>query len=469
MHLFNRLLNYPRAKSIVSELTHNNEEEKRRFRITKRELIPSHRAQPFLVQSLLLADEVGARTNSTSGPSMESILQILQFSKRMKWLCEWGPEIVDESLRPPSAALPLCIERKMADSDSDNAVVQSREELLALLGDATQHWDRIILPMYDPEFLKLLHLHPCQELWIEFYDEDLSLNDMCNIAKCTDLRILSLGHNRTSAEGMQALQKLPYLKQIVFHESVDAFPCVEAQIQLPQLTMIQINPPNMEDHYHPAFYPFTNAHMDVVLEYIRKRRECTRQIHIVGSVGVFLFACLRQFTQVQSISIVDNVYASEDNDVDYLLKWENLQKTVRHIFFGWAGINADAASNLAMFKNILWLEFESLSASSDKLVPAIIANANNLVSLSIHRCENVGDDILGEIAKCKRLQMVDLQETGVSVEAIKKYRSEKRPNWDKIMYEKTDFTTGIIHAIKSQGGEMEAYQDPHVLARIDAE
>ena len=80
----------------------------------------------------------------------------------MKWLCEWGPEIVDESLRPPSADLPLCIQRKSSELFFDKSAMRSRNEILELLRDPTQHWDRIIMPMYDPEFFELLHLHPCQ-------------------------------------------------------------------------------------------------------------------------------------------------------------------------------------------------------------------------------------------------------------------------------------------------------------------
>ena len=82
------------------------------LRITKRELLQVHRAQPILSKNLLLATEIGSYTDTATAPSMECILQILQFSKKMKWLCFWGPETVDETLRPPSASLPMCIFKK---------------------------------------------------------------------------------------------------------------------------------------------------------------------------------------------------------------------------------------------------------------------------------------------------------------------------------------------------------------------
>ena len=469
MHLFNRLLGYPRPKSIASEPMHTDENDTSICRITKRELLQCHRAQPCLTENLLIAAESGSRSDAATAPSMGCILEILQFSKKMKWLCEWGPEIVDESLRPPSADVPLCIQRKSSEMFFDKSAMRSRNEILELLRDPTQHWDRIMLPMYDPEFFKLFHLHPCQELWLIFYDEDLSLADMCNIAKCSNLRILSMGYNQTSKEGMQALQSLPNLRQVYYDTNADAFSCVEALSQLPQLNMIQIHPPNEDDEYHPMYFPFTDAHINVVSKYIEDRTNLTQHFSICGPIGALLFGCLGKFTKIQSISISGSICAIEENELDLLLKLENLHKTVRHISLGSNGIDTDAASSLAMFRNLLWLEFYNLLASTAKLVPAITANANNLISLSISSCGNVDDDILDEIAKCKRLQIVYLHETGVSVEAIKKYRLDKRPNWDKIMYEKTDFTTGIVYAIKSQGGEMEAYQDPHVLARIDAE
>ena len=117
-----------------------------------------------------------------------------------------------------------------------------------------------------------------------------------------------------------------------------------------------------------------------------------------------------------------------------------------------------------MFRNLIWLELEAIPASSNKIVPAVLANANHLLSLSIFQCESVGDELLKAIAQCKRLyEIVDLEEPGVSVAALVKYQEAKRLNWVKLIYKKTDHTTGTVYAIKSQSGEIVEYDQQVVI------
>ena len=180
MHQLKCSCRYPEKQETTAEPISARVDSKSTHRIIKRELLQTHRAQPFLVESLLLSIEVGIRTHSTAAPSMECILQILQFSKKMKWLCEWGPEIVDESLRPPSASLPDLISEKSTAHDPSRSNSLMHEDIVAFLRDPSQHWDRIMLRWYDPEYLEYLHLHPCQELYMEFEEIQLTLKVLRN-------------------------------------------------------------------------------------------------------------------------------------------------------------------------------------------------------------------------------------------------------------------------------------------------
>ena len=435
-----RLCGYSESPPSREVPTSEDPEDERTSRIIKREILQSHRARPALAENLVLAAESGPRMDAVTAPSMECIFEILQFSKRMKWLCPWGPDFVDESLRPPSAYLPKCIEQKSIGQFLGGAESLAHETLRDLLSDPSQHWDRIILARYDPEYFQFLHLHPCQEIWLEFDDVQLTLGDMLNIAKCKDLRLFDMGFSQASTEGIRALANLPNLKQVVFDETAYAFPCIKALMELPWLTLLQINEPDSND-YDRFFCPFMWDQIDTVARYLKYQTERAREIQISGACGRFVLSYLGKFSHVRSISIEDT--AIEVSDMEFLFKHKNLHKTVRHISLSWTNIGPGVASSLSMFTNLLWLEFEFLLASSDRIAPVILANADNLLTLSICRCRNVGDGILDVIAACKRLQVVDLDEVGVSLEAVENYRAAQRPNWDKLKYRNTNVAARI--------------------------
>ena len=376
----------------------------------------------------------------------------------MKWLCEWGPEIVDESLRPPSACLPACIQAKSVDLLNNKSAMRSHEEIRSLLRDSTQQWDRIILPMYDPEFFKSLNLHPCQELYLIFGDQELSHHDIRNLAKCANLRIFDLGVCHVSTEGMQVLRHLPNLRKLMFG-MLDAFPTIELYMNMPQLPMFELT--HTSEYFYvseEASFPFRQTELPVALSVVRDRRHTLRQIRLYLSTGTPMLSALGSCTQVESVCISD-IYGLEENDLSVLFEKPELQKTLRHVSWHIAGIDAAAALNLKKCTNLLWIEFNSLLVSTEQLIPVILANADHLLCLTVMKCPCVGDEILEAIAACKRLKAVHLHEMGVSIEAVQRFRSAKRPNWDKLIFKKTDVTTGMVYAIKFPGEDMVAYQD----------
>ena len=189
--------------------------EDRVLRITKRELMRRHRALPVLVESLLIAKVESSLSRNKEDLSMGFILDLCRFSQKMKWLCKWGPEIIDEINRSPSTEPDEFIEQKSRDifmQERWNEIryrLELKDQVLALLQDTTQNWDRIILEAYDPRYFPYLHLHPCEEIRLDFEKEELSQEDIQNIAKCQNLRVLDLGINKFPFRSVQALRHLP--------------------------------------------------------------------------------------------------------------------------------------------------------------------------------------------------------------------------------------------------------------------
>ena len=85
-------------------------------RISQKEFCDSHQANPALVESLLLAANLGTENLYQSTQrilTIEGILSLTIFSKKKKWLCSWGPELIDETHRLSNFSVPIIIEQKI--------------------------------------------------------------------------------------------------------------------------------------------------------------------------------------------------------------------------------------------------------------------------------------------------------------------------------------------------------------------
>ena len=149
-------------------LTPGNENYFAPAQITKREVLRSHRADPMLVETLLLALEVTLRLNQNKNPfSMHRILGLCQFHQLMRWLCPWGEEQVNEVNRPPGFRMPFLVHEKYFDNFRGRVSAHlTCDALKKLFSDRNQHWDRVYIGLEsDPSYFELLHLHPCEELY----------------------------------------------------------------------------------------------------------------------------------------------------------------------------------------------------------------------------------------------------------------------------------------------------------------
>ena len=431
MNVFKRLWGYPRPHTSPEDRIDEFAKDEKYERITKRELLQSHRAQPQLVESLLHAHEAQPVTEARNRLTMENVLSLVQFSKQMKWLCAWGMEIVDEALRPPCADQPLVIKLRSPWKHPQSKHRLSEAEFMHLLKDTTQHWDRIILPHYDPEHFALLHMHPCQELYLDFELYALSLIDMENIAKCTNLRVLNIHMIDDCTGVIHTLQHLPNLQQLIYDAVSDTFPYMRALKHLPYLSTIQINNA-LNDDYDYVAYPFTDYEMQEAFMYIGDRRQTTRQLYLTTTLGSIVFGALGMCTRVESISVED-FEGWEENDMAVLFGQPNLQKKVRHIRLRFAIIDAEAVASLAKFTNLRWLDCSAMDIDTDEIAPVILANAHHLHTLTISECPFVTDALLEAIAQCKSLQIAFVKDTGLTLEAVEQYREAKRPNWQVIV------------------------------------
>ena len=388
-------------------------------RITKRELIRSHRALPVLVESLLFCVEFSEQENEPSLP-IDLVLNICHFSQKMKWLCFWGPEIIDESSRPPSTSEPRCIQEK-----ERTAIEEIRlDQIRSLLQDSEQNWDRISLDLCDSSFFKFLHLHPCEELRFTFLMDSLSQKSIRNIAKCANLRVIDMGSTIVPSDLMLALRRLPNLKILMNSRRDHPVESFRTNINFPLVTnipVIDLERGSPED-------------VSEMLSSIHSRRNTARQIHLKRTPKREIIEALAQCTQVQSIQI-DGFSELYENDYHILFASSNLQKTVQHICIDEEYVGQRAFHFLQKFTNLNWLEFYNMGTITATYIASIVrANAHHLYTLTISNCYNVGDSLLDAISICKSLHSIDIIETGVTPEAIARYCETKKPNWQDLNY-----------------------------------
>ena len=396
----------------------------------KREIRHSHYAQPELVENLLLASEVAETERSLS---MESILSLIQFAKKKKWLCPWGPELVDETHRLMNTMPPAYIQRKDRRAWTRNI---SASKIHDLLSDEKQQWDRITLRSYYDDSLDCLHLHPCEELRMIGGFEVIEREDFEAIAKCTSLRLIDLDFYDFNPEDLRLLESLPNLEKIVFH-SPHAMYVFDFLEHFQHLTTLHLNTAcsRLNDDMCSPVYPFVAGEISDALSYISARNDTIRHLHLSITVGPIAFASLGLLKNVESIFLEDvPALTGDDFDIYILFMSPNIQQSVRHLYFHCTRFDKKSLSHLAKFRNLQSIYFDALGLSTKHVRRIISASADTLRSVTIAGCSKVGDALLEAIAGCNRLRNIDILETGVTVEAIEKYKEAKRPFWQVLTY-----------------------------------
>ena len=399
------------------------------LRITGIELLRSHRAQPSLVEGLLLAREVNLKfAKPSSTPSMDLILELTKFEQKTKWLFPWGAELVNPAHRPPpDAVIPpdvrFCGNARVF---ADESEFLEKDSITALLSDSKQQWDAVFMRSYEPSHFALLHLHPCEEVVLGFRSTYISPTDMENIAKCTNLRNLKLGDNFIDFRSVKAIQSLPCLQTIPNlssnHLTGPLFKFLGAQRNITLLITKRT-------------HVFCKADIFASASLINARSQSLFHVEVDCALPMSIAHALNRCTSLRSISFSD-CHAMNDESLRTIFSSPTVQKSVQSIRITCSvPINARTFSVMSRCKNLRWINLACTGDRSYTFSPIIRLNAHHLYSLILRGCEPVDDSILEAIACCRCLLSVELNSTAVSGKAAQAYIRAKRPNWEVIAYD----------------------------------
>ena len=424
------LNNKQKSANHPSTISHDETHEDALYRITKRELLRRHRAHPVLIESLLLAAKAMQKTEKLSGGTsicMEFILSLTKFQQKTKWLLPWGTEVTDITNRSPDCAAPDAYLKDMylriiEEPDCKNQL--SKDAITEYLKDFKQHFDGIILPFHEPSHFTLLHLHPCEELILKFEEKSLSLEDMTNIAKCKNLRSLSLNCNKISKNSMKQIQRLPNLAH-VYHDHMDReMVFVQEVCHIPSVSMLTITELNVMEE----------ADIQAIVSLVNTRRDRISHVYLSCTLPATLADALGRCTNLKSIFFED-YFGASDVHVQALLSSPSVQRSLQSIRVLYThSIGADAFALMAKCANLRWLLLEGLHITAADIIPIIQANAHHMSSVICRSCQSIDSSILDAIACCRSLHYADLDRTGVTAEAMQEYRAAKRPNWEVISH-----------------------------------
>ena len=401
-----------------TESTLTESHEAKVARITNLELLRSHRAQPSLVEGLLLAKEVNLKmANPSSALSMELILGITKFDQRTKWLFPWGVEVIDPSRRPPESLPPeTFLTRARAPLRIQNLPI---DEFTSLLSDSKEQWDGVLFEIYEPSHFELLHLHPCEEVICTFSHQLISREDMENLAKCRNLRNLSLGNNAVAIRSLKAIRDFPNLQHFTYffrHQS--AAPLFQFLHAKSSISMLTIH----EAHVYTA----SCARYIAFLVNARSDRIC--HIDLQCALPISIARALSLCANLKGISVM-NFQESHEDGLQLVLSSPSVQKSLQSIRISCEmPISLTTFALMARCTNLRWLSLMSPGAYVCTIGPLIRVNAKHLCALNLHGCV-VNDTILTAIARCKCLRFIGLDLPSAIVDSVLAYLKANRLIW----------------------------------------
>ena len=398
-------------------------------RIMKRELLRSHRAQPVVVESLLLASQVESRSaqndNALSG---KLIINLCKFQQKMNWLCPWGKELVDETNRPPGFELPKEVRDKYFAIKRKEIMDENflkRHEFIEILKEYDPLLDRILIgDDYDPKSFQLLRYHPFEELHTKFF-YTLSLSDIENITRCTTLRNINIGCSKVSLKHIREFQKLPHLEKLYYCHDYEGTAPITRIRDFPNLTLIPIQQNGLR---------YADRQVRKIVRLLKDMHERVHHLYLAWVPIPEISIALGRCTGVKSI-FLEAAQIVDYKDVEKLFDSPNIHRSLQSIHINFTALGFEVYDLLSECTNLRWIHFQSDNeATEDDFIPIIKANKAHLIELNIVSCPHVYDEILEAIAICSGLKRVQLVHTGVSAEAVSKYREERRPNWQAIEF-----------------------------------
>ena len=387
------------------------------LRITGRELVRRHRAQPVLVKSLLLANEVETRLEkSTSTFPMNFILDLCKFQQKMHWLLPWGTLVFDETNRAPSYDLP----QEISDMAHQPTSRFYRETFDSLVRNKHHEWDRIWAHnALNFEFLANVQQHPCEELYLT-YSVGIELSDIEHLANCQSLRSLTL-ESKYHLDGITtALRKIQSVKhldvQTPWMESFDLTDQIALYQRLPNMTSLHIN--RLDGPYN----------VNDLVKYIRKRKETLQHVKFEWCMEHSVAEALAECKNITSLQINDK-RASYDV-LEPLVTCKHLHQTVKHLDF--STLDLKNFSFLKFFSALRWLTLSFTDITNRDLREVILRNKGQLVEITVSHCEKITFRTLETITHCSGLNKIDLNWSRVKMKDYEAYKQNKRPNYEAI-------------------------------------
>ena len=394
------------------------------LRVTKKELLRSHRAQPILVEGLLFVLHVKSRPELDSGSlDIEFILDLCHFHQKMKWLCPWGEDFINEACRPPIHAVPFELRDRL---ESDLYEHKRRgwlthTEYQNLVEDEEQQWDRIYAYGDGPcIYLQYLHKHPCEEVHF-FSITHVGPSEVEHLELCRDLQVLSFEEGDAQKGLSKALQKLNNLR---FLDVSSAFllgdNAVDTQIALhralPRLTTLQVE-------------KFREFDFSSLAAFIRERKASLQHFTFRGAFKRPIAEALASCENLVSIRIEDNEAVFEDIEPIFLSS--SLQKTVKYVDLGECG-SIEIFDPLCRFTELRWLNFDNAYIDDIDLQELILPNAHHLVGVSVRFLDTITKRILNTLESCTGLHAVVLDGTACKPEDIVEYKRLERRNHEAL-------------------------------------
>ena len=392
--------------------------EDRILRFTKRELVRSHRAQPELVESLLLAHQFNSRNKASENIlPMTFILNLTLFQQKMLWLLPWGPELIDESARAPTRGIPDEFKR----IDPDEVRLLSKKELYSLVANKHHQWDRIwVYEASEYSFLEHVHLHPCEELYLESC-RGIKRKYFQNLTRCHMLQSFMIDTDITPGAFSSTLRKIQSLEFLdvtgSFIDDHDLKRHLKLYQRLPNLVSLHID-----------FYDGVADFADVV-KYIRKRKETLRHVKLGCCIDRSVAHALAECKNIISLQINDR-NASYD-DIEPLVTCKHFHKTVQQLNFSDLR-NVHDFWFLELFTAIRWLALDRRDVTNEDLRSLVMQNSKHLVAMSIVHCHHITLKVLDTIERCTGLASVDLRGCRIKRRRLEAYQSEKRRNYEAL-------------------------------------
>ena len=407
-----------------SHLANDESYADRVVRITKRDLLRSHRAQPVLVESLLLVAQVNTRhKNNEKALSMQLILNLCPFAQKMRWLCPWGEELIDEGCRPPMRAIPEALRSTIGAAELNDTLPQwmTEGQLRRMVADESEQWDRIFThDLQELRFLQHLDKHPCEEVHMMGCG-DIKSNHLEHLAGCRSLRALTIDAANAPKGFVSALQAVQGLEVLDTRLTFTGVAAMKRQIEmhrrLPSLKSLEID-------------ILGDFDATVLIEFIRERNSYLKHFGFRGRFSRSIAAALATCENLLTLRIED--HGVTFNDIEPILTSEHLQKTVRLVKFD-ETTNIEHFRGLERFTALRWVWLDDTDITNEDLQAVMLVNAQHLVEVSVQHCPNITKEIFDCVDKCTGLHSVDLSGCAIAFADMLEYKRAKRRNYKALM------------------------------------